>query len=126
MEAPRILVIEDEESVRKLIVDVLRGDGHEVDETEDGLRALWLFSQRPYDLIITDLRMPTMDGQAFYREVEKLRPDAVPRIIFVTGEAHTVGYDQFFRDIGAVALEKPFAVNDLQEVVGWALGTPSA
>ena len=106
------------------MVDILRADAHEVDVADNGLQALWLLSRAPYDLILADLKMPTMDGQDFYREVQRLRPDVAPRIIFVTGEAHSVGYDQFLKDVGAVALKKPFALKTLQKVVAWALGTP--
>jgi CheY-like chemotaxis protein len=124
MSERRILVVEDEQVVRNLIVDVLHGDGHMVDVADNGLKALWLLRQSPYDLILADLKMPTMDGRDFYREVEKLRPETAPRIIFVTGESHAAGYDQFLKEIGAVALTKPFAVRTLQRVVAWALGPP--
>lgn len=124
MSGRRILVVEDEQVVRHLLVDVLHADGYEVDVADNGLKALWLLRKSPYDLILADLKMPTMDGRDFYREVEKVRPDTVPRIIFVTGQAHAPGYDQFLKEVGAVALKKPFAVRTLQRVVAWALGAP--
>lgn len=124
MRGRRLLVVEDEEEVRGFILDALRRDGHDVDVADDGLKALWLVSQHAYDVILTDLKMPLMDGRAFYREVERIRPDTMPRVIFVTGEADSPGYAPFLAEIGAVALTKPFTVEALQEIVAWALGTP--
>ena len=124
MKGRRILVVEDEDEVRDFILDALRRDGHEVDVADDGLKALWHVSQHAYDLILTDLKMPVMDGQAFYHEVERIRPDTMPRIIFVTGEADSPGYASFLQSVGGIALTKPFTVEALHEVVNWALGTP--
>ena len=125
MKARRILVVEDEDEVRSFILDALRRDGHEIDVADDGLKALWLVSQHAYDVIVTDLKMPVMDGRAFYREVERIRPHTMPRVVFITGEADSPSYAPFLTAIGAVALTKPFTVEALQEVVAWALGTPS-
>ena len=124
MKGRRLLVVEDEEEVRSFILDALRRDGHEIDVADDGLKALWLVSQHAYDVILTDLKMPVMDGRAFYGEVERIRPDTMPRVVFITGEADSPDYAQFLTAIGAVALTKPFNVEALQEVVAWALGTP--
>ncbi len=64
--ASRILVVEDEPTVAQLVVDVLREEGHEVAAALDSQEGLTRLSRSPYDLVICDLRMPRLDGPAFY------------------------------------------------------------
>ena len=73
-----ILVVDDEEDVRESICDVLALVGHDAVGAADGTSALGLLSQKSFDLIITDLRMPGMDG---WRLLSALRADAVLRQI---------------------------------------------
>ena len=58
----RISVVDDEAAVRRLVADILSFDGHEVELASDGAEALRLVEQRVYDLILSDLRMPNLDG----------------------------------------------------------------
>jgi CheY-like chemotaxis protein len=58
----RVLVIEDDDAVRSLVIRMLERVGHEVVATPDGREALRLFGQEPTDLVITDINMPGMDG----------------------------------------------------------------
>lgn len=84
---PQILVVEDDESIRALVSDVLRDDGYHVSEARNGMEALEAVrSQRP-DLIVLDLMMPVMDGWTF---VEKCRrvPDCGDVPIVVTSASH--------------------------------------
>ena len=64
--AGRILVVEDEPTVAQLIVDVLREEGHEAEAVLDSQEGLTRLSRSQYDLVICDLRMPRLDGPAFY------------------------------------------------------------
>lgn len=58
----RVLVVEDDDLVRKFLCEVLRGEGYEALEAEDGRKALRLFDADPVDLVITDLCMPESEG----------------------------------------------------------------
>jgi CheY-like chemotaxis protein len=58
----RVMVIEDDDAVRSLVIRMLERVGHEVVATPDGREALRLFGQEPTDLVITDINMPGMDG----------------------------------------------------------------
>jgi CheY-like chemotaxis protein len=120
-----ILVVDDEADVRELIADVLVGRGYEVEMAADGAEALRLCEQARYDLILSDLRMPKMDGAAFYQALLGKYGPAMPRMIFVTGQAHALDYAGFLGMTAVPVLAKPFTVDDLQKAVTQALGTGS-
>jgi two-component system NtrC family sensor kinase len=78
-------VAEDEGLIRRLMAKLLDAQGHKVFEAEDGETALEFFrSERP-DVVITDIRMPGMDGIALMREVRAVAPEA--EVILITGFA---------------------------------------
>lgn len=124
MERLRILVVDDEEYVRELVAAVLSEDGHETHMARTGTEALPLLEQHAYDLIITDLRMPEIDGPLLYREVERRRPDAAKRFIFITGNAYFPEYTSFLKATKAPVLVKPFNLMALRHAVTRALARP--
>jgi CheY-like chemotaxis protein len=76
--APRplsILVVDDDDNVRRVTVKMLRGGGHTVEQASDGLAALELIRARPYDLLISDVVMPRMGGLELSDKARKLRPE---------------------------------------------------
>jgi len=79
----RILVIDDEESVLNLVTRILTGVGHEIDEASEGMEGLQMYEAASFDLVITDINMPGMDGLEFIRTLRKSSPD-VP-IIAISG-----------------------------------------
>lgn len=70
----RILVVEDQPIVAQVIAEMLEADGHEVETAANGRLALAKIEGRPYDLIISDLRIPELDGVGLYREVTRRQP----------------------------------------------------
>jgi CheY-like chemotaxis protein len=80
------LVVEDEPTVGQLIADVLREDGHQVDAALDGQEGLARLSKANYHLVICDLRMARLDGQAFYDALAGAGSNLRDRIIFITGD----------------------------------------
>jgi CheY-like chemotaxis protein len=82
----RILVIDDEPDVQELVIDFLTSGGYEVDAVATVQQALDAVSQRSYDLIISDRRLPGGDGDALAMEIVRQRPGLAGRIILVTGE----------------------------------------
>ena len=82
----RILVVEDEPTVAQLIVDVLREEGHQVEAVLDSQEGLTMLSRGSYDLVLCDLRMPRLDGPAFYDTLVRTGSAEHQRIIFVTGD----------------------------------------
>jgi PAS domain S-box-containing protein len=102
-----ILVVDDEPEVAQLLIDILQRDGHRVDRAASGREALTRLRYGEVDLILSDLRMPDLDGPALYRELRAQRPELLSRIVFMTGD--TLGGDMtgFLTDTGVRVLEKP-------------------
>ena len=74
-----ILVIDDDPLFAKLLEDILSTDGHRVTAAANGVEALALLEGRAFDLIMIDIKMPELDGPAFYRELERRSPDQARR-----------------------------------------------
>ncbi len=120
----RVLILDDEDEVRKLVADVLSSDGHTGDTAHDGPEGLSLLDQRRYDLIISDLRLPKLDGPALYGAIwERYRSEEMPRMIFVTDRAYEPHYAGFLEKVGGPLLVKPFTADQLRQLVGWMLKT---
>jgi two-component system NtrC family sensor kinase len=113
----RVLVVEDEPTVAQMLTDVLEADGHEVETAANGFIALDRIVVRAYDIIISDLRMPELDGAGLYREIERAQPALLSRLIFITGSTEHPEYQRFLAETLAPVLPKPFNVIDLQELI---------
>jgi CheY-like chemotaxis protein len=100
----------------ELIVDVVQRVGYITDHAANGLEALRHLPTNSYDLILRDLRMPIMDGPAFYREVQPRFPDAAPRIVFMTAHQNIDEFVSFLRDVTAPVLQKPFSIEELRSI----------
>jgi two-component system response regulator AtoC len=101
----RVLVVDDKENMRKLLAKIL-ADGWLVEEAEDGARALSLVATRPYDVVVTDIRMPGADGFELLAAVKARAPDT--EVVMMTGYA-TVPDAVRAMKLGAFDyLEKPF------------------
>ena len=120
---PKILVVDDEPIIAQLITDVLSGDGYDVDTASDGLIALECIDRHAYDLILSDLRMPGLDGLGLYRELEQRRPDLARRFVFITGTSEHTDYAGLLGDLPVPILTKPFDMSELQRVARETLAT---
>ncbi|MCX4245853.1 sigma-54-dependent transcriptional regulator [Paraliomyxa miuraensis] len=115
----RILVVDDEPSMRELLTICLRRAGHEVEAVEGGALALERLDARPFDLVITDLTMPGVDGLELLRRVIA-RPEP-PLVIMITAFATTATAVEAMK-LGAYDyLTKPFELDEIQVVVMRAL-----
>ena len=112
----RILVVEDEPIIAGLLGDMLMADGHTVDAVNTGRAALEKLAEMSYDLIVSDLRMPVLDGRGLYRELEKHRPELLSRIVFVTGSALDPGNEDFLNSTRVPWIAKPFTIADLHRL----------
>lgn len=113
----RILVVEDDPRMATLISDLLSGDGYAVDAVLDGAEALSQVGARTYALIISDIRMPRMDGLDLYRAIELVAPHLCQRIIFITGYPLSCDSQVFEDETGVPILRKPFRIHDLRRLV---------
>src|SRR3989338_2762695 len=85
--AARILVVDDERSMRELLSIVLKRDGHEVVVAENGAAAVEILERERVDILITDIRMPEMSGVDVLREAKRIDPDIIS--IVMTAYAST-------------------------------------
>ncbi|MGE5547423.1 MAG: response regulator transcription factor [Solirubrobacterales bacterium] len=120
----RILIVEDTRLMRDSLVDVLSAAGHDVTTAENGVHAVDMIAAgATFDIIITDIIMPEMDGIQAILEIQTMQPDA--RIIAISGGSARMEKAQGLetaRRLGAVAvLEKPFEVDTLLATVDTAL-----
>jgi PAS domain S-box-containing protein len=114
----RVLVVDDEPVVAHLIADTLRRQRFAVRVHTDSRRALEEASEKDFDLVICDLRMPELDGPAFYRLLQERKPDLSRRLLFTTGDTLARDTARFLEQVGLPNLAKPFHVDELTAAVG--------
>jgi CheY-like chemotaxis protein len=119
----RILVVDDEPGIAGVLSEVLQLDGHTVETVGNGEAALGKLAMGGYELILSDIRMPELDGPSLYRELERRDPRLLRRMIFLTGDTLSPGTREFLEKTGAPCLAKPFALNDVREIVQRVLQT---
>ncbi len=107
----RILVAEDEEIMRITVLDHLRNQGWQVDEATNGTEALALVKKNRYDLVISDIRMPGIDGEQLLAEVKLLAPRT--EVILMTAHGNTDAAVHCLRKGAADYILKPFDLDDL-------------
>ena len=120
----RILLVDDDPMVTQLITDMLRLDGHDVDTAPNGLAALEKVRRRRYDLILSDLHMPELDGAGLYRELRERQAHPSGKIIFLTGTAGVSEAHHTVQETGRPVLRKPFNLVELLALVRKVLETP--
>jgi two-component system NtrC family sensor kinase len=113
----RILVVDDEPAIAMLLADVLSSDGHHVDVAPNGAVALDRLRAQAYDLVLSDIEMPELDGIALYEAVAQAAPGLEQRIVFVTGTAARPRVARFLAATGAPVLEKPVPLAELRRRV---------
>jgi CheY-like chemotaxis protein len=113
----RALLVEDERVVGDLLAEFLTLEGYEVDRATDGRQALELVRRRSYALIVSDVRMPDVDGPALYHELKLASPELIRRMVFVTGDVMSPETRRFLDETCLRYLEKPFTIGDFQAVV---------
>jgi two-component system NtrC family sensor kinase len=121
-----ILVVDDEPGVAEVLVELLRFDGHEVDTASDGVVALRKLAERPYDLILSDLRMPELDGPGLYHALKERHPALCRRMIFLTGDVLTPRTQTFLAETVVPTVRKPFALDEVRRIVRHMLGRGAA
>jgi two-component system NtrC family sensor kinase len=115
--AQRVLVVDDEPSIRSAVTSYLRSHGHTVDTVGSGKEALALVAQRTYDAILLDLRMPDMPGDALYAELHHRAPAAADRVVFLTGDTQSESARGFVEATGRPSVSKPFLLDELAAVL---------
>lgn len=114
----RILVVDDDDNLREILSAILSQRGRAVDTARDGIEALALLNQNQYDVILSDLRMPGLDGPALYEAIRAMRhTTTMPRVIFMTGDVGSGEFAAFLQGTTEPMLEKPFNLDVVRQVV---------
>lgn len=121
-ERPRILVVDDEQAVRDLLAKTLTMADYDVDAAPDGASAIDRLRAVEYDLLITDLKMPGMDGLSVIREARRVAPD-LP-VIIITGYSTEASAIEAINLGVAGYLTKPFRLPRILAATARALGEP--
>jgi len=109
-----VLVIDDEEYITSLVHELLRNRlGWRVEQVHDGRRAIQRLEDSHFDLVITDLRMPGLDGFALLGWIRDFRPELLPRVLVITGDSGSLAQDHELQAMGVPALRKPFTSEEL-------------
>ena len=113
----RILVVDDERLVLQLLGEMLGADHHTVDTVSDGTQALEVLRRTSYDLILSDVRMPYLDGPGLYRALERRLPDLCRRFVLMTGDVLSAEIQTFLEQTGVPGLSKPFDRGEVRRVI---------
>ena len=111
----QVLVVEDDDSFREVILGFLEKPERDISAEKDGKEAISALQSHPFDLVISDLVMPGADGMAVLREAKKRNPDCV--VILITGYASLDSALQAIRGGAYDYLRKPFKLDQLEIVV---------
>ena len=116
---PRILVVDDEQTIVKTIVRALELSGYHADGAASGKEALTVLNQASYDLMLIDMRMPEIDGIEVMHRAHQLQPGLA--IIVLTGHATLDSAIAAIKSEAADYLLKPASVHDIASAIGQAL-----
>jgi two-component system, NtrC family, sensor kinase len=120
-ERRRVLVVDDEESIQKLLTGVLEMDGHQVLVAKNGREALDIARRGGLDLIITDMKMPVMGGAELYTTLRDANDPLASRVIFITGDTVAPDTRRFLQGVDNAVLAKPFRLREVRKAVQAAL-----
>jgi PAS domain S-box-containing protein len=112
----RVLVIDDEPLVTDMLARVF-GEAHDVTVTTSPSEGLSLILDRDFDVVFCDLLMPGLSGMDIYEELERRKPGAERRIVFMTGGAFTERAASFLTRVSNRRIVKPFEISDLERAL---------
>jgi PAS domain S-box-containing protein len=117
----RVLIVEDEAEIAATFEEILRRNGDQADIAVNGNEGLRRALSVDYDFILSDIRMPLLDGPSLYEALRRERPQMLDRIAFVTGDALSPEIRSFLTRTGVVNLEKPFSASDVLHLLSEAM-----
>jgi CheY-like chemotaxis protein len=119
----RVLVAEDEPAVLDMLTRFLTDEGAAVTRVRDGQEAWEKLAEGTFDLILTDLRMPRLDGRGLYDRIARHRPELLPRIVFATGDVLRQETLRFLDGLPNLVLIKPLDLVSVRRALAEALGS---
>ncbi|MEM7461790.1 MAG: ATP-binding protein [Pseudomonadota bacterium] len=119
--AARVLVVDDEVDVADLIADILRKDGCEVEYASSGASAMELLGKHEFNVVLSDLNMPEMDGRKLFEAIRSQYPHLLDSIAFITGDAMGPASQKLLAEANCQFLEKPISPAELRGLVNGLL-----
>ncbi len=114
-----ILIADDEELIRRVLVDTLSERGYQVEAVETGAQAWALLQNRPFDLAFVDIRMPELSGLDLLHKVQEIHMET--SVIIMTGQTTLTNAIEAMKRGAFDYLPKPFDLNDVQALASRAL-----
>ena len=121
----KILVVEDEESIRNYLKHVLSSYRMEVETAADADLGLACLREKDFDIVLTDFRLPKVDGVQFFENVRTIKPAQAKCFVFMTGDTEKKLND-FFEKQQVAYLMKPFLPDELVLLLQKVLDPPTA
>jgi two-component system NtrC family sensor kinase len=112
-----VLIVDDEPDIAEMLNELLAPQGHRIDIAASGNEALGYLEATDYDVILSDLKMPDLDGPGLYRQLQQRYPHLLKRIVFITGDTLGIGASNFLAQSGCPLIEKPFVPSEVIQVV---------
>ena len=116
-----LLLVDDDPAVHELLGAVLRPPDWRIDSAYDGLEGFARAEARPYDLVLTDVRMPGLDGLELLHRIREIRPEA--KVMVMTAESTPANIVRAIRDQAFCYFSKPFSPSSVAEMIAQAVNT---
>ncbi len=116
-ESLTVLIVDDEAGLRRAVLSFLKRRGIHATAVGDGVDALRALREKPFDVIVSDVRMPGMNGRQFLERLRKDHPAMVSRLIFSTGDTFAPDTAALLREAGVPSLVKPFDFAKLEALL---------
>ena len=113
----KALIVDDNDAIRQMYQSFLENMGFTTDEAENGSGGFSKIQDTDYDVIVSDMDMPVVNGMEFYQLVSSYRPHLLDRIVFSTGNSFNGDYKNFFGQIACPVLYKPFPLAELENTI---------
>ena len=113
----RALIVDDNTCLCKLFAALLEDAGFEADGAPDGRTAFSMLYEKDYDVIISDMHMPVLDGEGLYRLIAAHLPHLTKRMVFATADSFDDEHAAFFKETACPVLIKPFPLAEFKSVV---------
>jgi len=112
-----VLIVDDDHDVAETLGDLLRVDGHHAEIVANGTLALEKLQEGKYDLILSDVKMPELDGPRLYTELECRQPEFLRRVAFLTGDTLSPETTAFLERTRVPTMAKPFTLEQVRQVL---------
>jgi len=115
------LVLDDEPAIADMLGEMIDVLGHKATLCNSPRKALELLREKDFDVILSDFRMPEMNGEEFHSETRRIKPSLAERIIFISGDVVNEKTQSFLKSTGNLKIDKPFKLNAVRDAINSAL-----